>query len=110
LLDGIKRLIGIDNVPTEVSSAIFYLDDDATKDQLAMANSAAVADIFSRSEIERRLYYSDQELGNAESWVQSQIKSANLQSSKLLLTRRDGQVTQYEIPTSLDRYKNIAAN
>ena len=58
LVDGIKRLIGIDSVPTDVSSVIFFLDDDATSDQLAMANSAAVSDIFENRDIERRLYCS----------------------------------------------------
>jgi len=110
LIDSIKRLIGIDTVPMDVSSAIFYLDNDATSEQLAMSNSAAVADIFDSHSIERRLYYSEQELSDAEPWVQSQLQSAQLQSSKLLLTDANGETTVYEIPTELQTYESIASN
>lgn len=110
LLDSIKSLIGIDNRPVSTSSVIFYLDDDATNEQLLMANSAAVAGIFADANIERRLYYSDQSVEQAEPWVTNSIRESNIASSKLLISGPDGRVTVRDIPTTVQQYEALTNN
>lgn len=110
LISNIKSIIGIDAVVENVNRAVIYIDDDATADQLTIANSSLVADEFERRKIERRLYYAGQGLSGAEAWTSDLIAKAEPNGSSLIVTQKDGSIIKYKLPTDVERYKEIAAN
>lgn len=110
IVDKIKQVIGIEDVvPKDLSSAIIFLDEDATSDQLMIANSSKIADMMDQAGVERRLYYEGQDLGDAESWVVDYVQAADPQSSSLIMSDSSGRVSIRSLPTDLEDYEKLFA-
>ena len=110
IVDKIKQIIGIEDVvPQDLSSAIIFLDEDATSDQLMIANSSKIADMMDQAGVERRLYYDGQDLGDAESWVVDYVQAADPQSSSLIMSDSSGRVSIRSLPTDLEDYEKLFA-
>jgi hypothetical protein len=108
--DRVLQVIGIENViPEQTSRAVFFIGDDAEPDQLLLANSAKVGDMFDQSAIERRLYYAGQSLEASEEWVKNTIKKVDPTTSQLIFSTPDGRVSTMELPSRIEQYRKLTA-
>ncbi len=106
--DLVRNLItpSIEPVST-YKSAIFWIDDDATSEQKLLANSYAVEELFNEVNVERRLYYADQDVSGAEQWASSMVETLGGDGSSIMLLDVDGYATERPLPTTIEQIERL---